>query len=469
MESGMHGISSLDPRIAATEKFIQEKKIPPDQVENFLLSMGADPRLASLVFKYRKVTEAAKNAQQGPPPTASVNQKISDQYRQMQQGLAAMPAPAIANAPMQGGITGQPMPQMAGGGIIAFAKGSPGVFLRNPIKTAAGTAAGVAAAGYGVRKLLKSDGQPLDGATVEEESEGPTDEDIKLLAGMDEAKQPAAADMGLLQPPAFKRPDFTQYNAAISDAEKRMPKDRQAAYTEEMDREKDLGETAAIAARAKTLEGQKAKATTSPEEKFWKAVAQGGFAASAKGARNLWETLSVGGVEGMKAYEGMKQQEASTLEKIADKQLQLNSMTAAVKRGAMDRGDKRFDAARTELQNLRLQQESQKIAITNAENTAAAANWREIYSEGGANQRAITMAGKSANRQKLEEQYFADIAAANKTTDPKLKAAYKRRAESILAAKAKLERTESGYQGTVLRNQLPDVTGGDGFGGMRLE
>jgi hypothetical protein len=465
MESGMHGISSLDPRIAATEKFIQEKKIPPDQVENFLLSMGADPRLASLVFKYRKVSEAAKNAQQGPPPTASVNQKISDQYRQMQQGLAAMPAPAIANAPMQGGITGQPMPQMAGGGIIAFAKGSPGVFRRNPIKTAAG----VAAAGYGASKLFGPDGQPLDGATVEEESEGLTDEDIKLLAGMDEAKQPAAADMGLPQPPAFKRPDFTQYNAAISAAEKRMPKDRQAAYTEEMDREKDLGETAAIAARAKTLEEQKAKATTSPEKKFWTAVAQGGFAASAKGARNLWETLSVGGVEGMKAYEGMKQQETNTLEKIADKQLQLNSMTAAVKRGAMDRGDKRYDAARTELQTLRLQLEAQNIAITTAENTSSAANWREIYSEGGANQRATLMAGRNDKKQTLTNQYYADTDAANRTTDPKIKAALLRRAESTLKAISALEQTKATYQGAELRNVLPGVTGGDGFGGMRLE
>jgi hypothetical protein len=461
----MHGISSLDPRIAATEKFIQEKKIPPDQVENFLLSMGADPRLASLVFKYRKVTEAAKNAQQGPPPTASVNQKISDQYRQMQQGLAAMPAPAIANAPMQGGITGQPMPQMAGGGIIAFAKGSPGVFRRNPIKTATG----VAAAGYGASKLFGSDGQPLDGATVEEESEGLTDEDIKLLAGMDENKQPAAADMGLPNPPAFKQPDFTQYNAAISDAEKRMPKDRQTAYDEEMNREKDLGETAAIAARAKTLEEQKAKATTSPEKKFWTAFAQAGFAASAKGARNLWETLSVGGVEGMKAYEGMKQQEANTLEKIADKQLQLNSMTAAVKRGAMDRADKHYDAARSELQALRLQKEAQEIALTKAENTEAAANWRTIYSDKSAIARTTIAAGKGANRQRLEEQYFAAIDKANKTTDPKVKAAYKHLSDSILAAKRKLERTESGFQAAELRNQSPGVMGGDGFGNLSLD
>jgi hypothetical protein len=177
----------------------------------------------------------------------------------------------------------------------------------------------------------------------------------------------------------------------------------------------------------------------------------------------------VGGVEGMKAYEGMKQQETNTLEKIADKQLQLNSMTAAVKRGAMDRGDTRFDAARTELQTLRLQKAAQEIVLANAENTSSAANWRELYSEQNANQRAATMAGRNDKKQTLTNQYYADSDAANRTTDPQIKAALLRRAKVTLDAIAKLERTESTYQGAELRNALPGVTGGDGFGGMRLE
>ena len=125
----MYGISALDPRVAATDKFIQEKQIPPDKVEDFLLGMGADPKLASLVFKYRKVREAAENQPKAPPMASNVAQDISNQYAQlkqqerMQQGIAAMPVPAIANAPMQGGITGQPVVRAAGGGLIAFDEG----------------------------------------------------------------------------------------------------------------------------------------------------------------------------------------------------------------------------------------------------------------------------------------------------------------------------------------------------------
>ena len=79
MANSLQGISALDPRVAATDNFIQEKQIPPDQVEDFLLSMGADPRLASLVFKYRKVKEAAENQQKGPPSTSNVAEEVSNQ------------------------------------------------------------------------------------------------------------------------------------------------------------------------------------------------------------------------------------------------------------------------------------------------------------------------------------------------------------------------------------------------------
>ena len=527
------GISALDPRVAATDKFIQEKNIPPDQVENFLLSMGADPRLASLVFKYRKVREASENASKGPPPTSNVDQDISNQYAQLKQqrmqGLAAMPAPAIAQAPMMGGITGEAMPQqMAGGGIVAFAKGGgtprvPRVYevdpegnvdigsagalipyaeevVESPSKMAvlrrlAGRGLGAlsetfpfkhplltAALAGGAYMLGSGDDekkpQPVAaGAKVEEVPQGMTAEDARLLAGIDAGRpKPEASGAALPAAPKYKRPDLSAFNAAITEAEGRVPKDRKTSYEEELKREEDLGETKAIEARRKELAGQKEKAVTSPEKKFWLAFAQAGFTASAKGARNLWETLSMGGVEGMKAYQAMKDKEADTLEKIADKELQLNSMNAAIKRGAMERGDKRYDETRKELQTLRLQKASQEVAISNAENTNAAANWRTLYTEAGATNRAGIMASRSANKQKLEDQYYADIAAAQRTTDPALKAALLRRAKNTLDAKAELERTESGYQSMEERmraqRELMNPTGaqgGDGFGNVSAE
>lgn len=39
----MEGITALDPRVAATEQFISEKQISPEQVPDFLMQMGADP------------------------------------------------------------------------------------------------------------------------------------------------------------------------------------------------------------------------------------------------------------------------------------------------------------------------------------------------------------------------------------------------------------------------------------------
>lgn len=475
----MYGISALDPRVAATEKFIQEKQIPSDQVENFLMQMGADPKLASLVFKYRRVQEAAKNQPQGPPSTTTVDQDTSNQYAQlkqqerMRQGLGGMSAPAIANAAMQGGITGEPVRRMAGGGPIAFDEGGSIPSNRSIVpykapfyKRAAGAALGLAKRhplGLGLASLLGlglmgDDKKQAEGeeAQVEEVLEGLTDEDIRLLAAAD-TKTPAVtapgAGAGAAMParPKFNRPQTPEMLAAIADAEKRVPKDRQAAFDEEMAREEELGETKAIEARRKELAGQKEKATTSPEKKFWLAFAQAGFTASAKGARNLWETLSMGGVEGMKAYESMKEKEAETLEKIADKELQLNSMSAAIKRGAMDRGDKRFDDAAKDLRALRLQHETQQATFANLENQFGLEMYKTDAAIASSDRRAAMTAAGRQQLQKLENQYYADIAAAQRTTDPKLKAAYLRRAADTRQAKAELERTESGYQSQAAR------------------
>jgi len=214
MSRELYGISALDPKVAVTNKFIQDKQIPPDKVEDFLLSMGADPKLASLVFKYRRVQEAAKQ-QQNQPPTASVDQEVSSQYAQLKQqermgqGVASMPAPNLARAPMQGGITGQPMPQMAGGGIVAFEEGG-STIPRNrslvPYKAPVSrTAAARAAMSKGIGALARynpfrhpfitagllggayllnpDDEEPkVEGATVEEVPDsGLTDEAIRLL------------------------------------------------------------------------------------------------------------------------------------------------------------------------------------------------------------------------------------------------------------------------------------------------
>jgi hypothetical protein len=489
----MYGISALDPRVAATDKFIQDKQIPPDQVEDFLLSMGADPKLASLVFKYRKVQEAAKNQQQAAPSTTNVDQDISNQYaqlKQQQRGIAAMSAPAIANAPMRGGITGQPVQQMAGGGPVAFGKGGRtytvdpegnvdtgegrdiipyeapaeppqkkrGIFrsiMQNPILRRAGYA-GLGLAGLSALFGEDDKKEPTAGATVEMAPEGLSDEAIKLLAAAD-AERPAAGAgsqaTALPAAPRFKRPDTSEIKTAIAEAEARVPKSEQEAIDAEMKMLKEAGAFEGIEARRKQLAEQKEKATTSPEKKFWLAFAQAGFAASAKGARNLWETLSMGGVEGMKVYEGMKEKEKETLERIADRQFQLDEMLSNKKLTATQAGRKKLDDARRELQTLRLQSAAQEASITNAENMFGAQIYGTQAQITAADRRfAASQAGK-AQLQKLENQYYADIAAAQRTTDPKLKAAYLARAEDTFRAKARIEQAESGYQSAAARIQ----------------
>lgn len=516
------GLTTLDPRTAATSKFVEEKiqkgELQPNQVVDFLLQMGADPKLASLVFKYQKVEQAAKNQMQGQPSTTTVDQDTSNQYAQlkqrerMRQGLGGMSAPAIANAAMQGGITGEPVRQMAGGGIIAFANGgrAPKTYTVDPEgnvdigsagdiipyevpdEAAKPTAAkrslfrriigspilrraGYAGLGLGALSALLGDEeeQPKAEPKVEKVPEGLSEEDYKVLAGMQmgEGKNEPAARIGMGMParPQFKRPETPQMLAAIADAEKRVPKDRQAAFDEEMAREEGLGETKAIEARRKELAGQKEKATTSPEKKFWLAFAQAGFAASNKGARNLWETLSMGGVEGMKAYETMKQKEADTLEKIADKELQLNSMSAAIKRGAMERGDKRYDDAVKDLRTLRLQHENQQVLLADVENKFNVDMYKTDAAIAAANRRAEI--GRE-DRKKLLKLDNAIDEAIIKSTDPTLspqqRQAAARLAEQLMKQRAAKESTAASVlsarekiaaQQGVIRNAQAQATG----------
>jgi hypothetical protein len=123
MDNEMAGLTALDPRVAAADKFIQDKKIPPDQVPAFLLSMGQDPRLAGLVMRFRKLKQAAESQKAGQQAQTTAAQDINSAYNNMKQqeveqavrerqrmsGLATVPAPTLERA------------GFAGGGIVAFA------------------------------------------------------------------------------------------------------------------------------------------------------------------------------------------------------------------------------------------------------------------------------------------------------------------------------------------------------------
>lgn len=116
------GLNALDPRVAATEKFISEKKIPPEQVGPFLQSKGVDPRLVGLVMKYQRLKNASQQGGNAQPPQSTVAQDIDNQLRQgvaapmapppnREQGIANLPAPVMERA------------QFAEGGIVAFQEG----------------------------------------------------------------------------------------------------------------------------------------------------------------------------------------------------------------------------------------------------------------------------------------------------------------------------------------------------------
>ena len=526
MAREMYGITALDPKVAATEKFIQDQQIPPDKVEDFLLSMGADPKLASLVFKYRRVQEAAKK-QQNQPPTASVDQEVSNQYAQLKQqermgqGVAGMPAPNLARAPMQGGITGQPMPRMAGGGIVAFAKGgrpprtytvdpegnvdiggagdlipyeepvkpetprNPGLIRRilgNPLLRRAGYAGlGLTALGA----LLGDEEEPkVEGATVEEVPDsGLSDENIRLLAAVDEKRRPDVAiapsrGVASPRPPKFEEPTeaLKSLSNIVERRKARVPKDEQAAISAEMEGEREYLNK--LKARGESLAQQEKEGVSSPEKKFWLAFAQAGFAASAKGARNLWETLSIGGIEGVRAYEAMKDKEQQLRDRLQDKRFQLEDLSAQIKRGVTKAGRERYDSLVKEVDAAESALVTTQVAVNTAKNTRAgqiyevqSANARAEEAQAGANQRAAMAASLRGNRQKLEEDYYADIRAAQRTTDPDLRAALLARAENTRRAREQLEQTESGFQSSQARleqqGSVVNMGENDGFSNVQ--
>ena len=521
------GISALDPRVAATEKFINENNIPPEQVPDFLMQMGADPKLAGLVFKYRRLQSAA-GQQQNQPPASTVAQDVDQQYAQMQQGVASLPAPVMENAQFQGGIAPPqeeaPPQGMAGGGIVAFSNGgSPRVFTVDPAgnvdtssraivpyEAPAPSAAPSSSATGGIRGILsrsvsaaarfnpiKHPGMtaallglaylltPEEKKAAEKAQvnpEGLTDEDRAVIAAAEKRLGPQLQNMGsdvsMPERPQFARPDTSALDAAISEYEKGMPKTREEAIAQQRAMEEEIGETKAIAARREKLEKQLEKSEMPTEKRFWLAFAQAGFAASAKGARNLWETLSKGGEEGLKAYQSMKDKEEATRERLEDKLLQLDSMESAIKRGVITRGDAEYKRTQRELLDLREKQATQNIALTTAQNTLSA----QLYNTERTSATQLRLAEMSKSQRQeavanLEKQYTADILAAQKATDPKLRAAYGRRAQETLNALAEFQKTDPSVIRSVVSMQMqrdliqggPGGGAGDGFGGMTAE
>jgi hypothetical protein len=495
------GLTALDPRTAAASKFVEEKiqkgELQPDQVADFLLRMGADPRLAGLVFKYQRVEQAAKNQGQGQPPTTTVNQDVSNQYAQlkqqerMKQGLGGMSAPAIANAAMQGGITGEPVQAAAGGGLMRLAGGGPIAFanggrpprtytvgpdgevdigsagdlipyeapvepekarspsflrkiMRNPLLRRAGYA-GLGLTGLSF--LLDDDEEPKkpQGAKVEQVPEGLSDEDyanIKQLEAQRKATS-SAAGAGLPAPPKFIESDISELKNRVDRAKSQLPKDEQAAIDAELAREKPYLDT--LAARRTKLEEQEKKETTSPEKKFWLAFAQAGFAASAKGARNLWETLSMGGVEGLKAYESMKDKERQLLERIQDKKFAIDDLSAQVKRTASKTGVERLDRLTKEYNDSVADLTRVQVGIDTAKNTRAGQIWETQAREAGADRRAALTREQRNELLKLDNAIdSAIIQSANPQLTEQQRKSYARLAEYLTKQREAKESTESG-------------------------
>jgi hypothetical protein len=433
----------------------------------------------------------------------------------MGQGVAGMPAPNLARAPMQGGITGQPMPQMAGGGIVAFAKGgssrtytvdpegnvdigegrdmipyeteapSPkssskaGILRRiagNPLLRRAGYA------GLGLTALsaLLGDEEPkVEGATVEQAEEGLTDEDMAILARDQAARaaKPAAAapsGSGVRMPSAPKFEEPTEALKTLKDIvtkrEARLPKDEQAAIETEMASKKEYLDQ--LKSREAGIAQQEKEGTTSSDKKFWLAFAQAGFAASAKGARDLWETLSIGGVEGIKAYESMKEKEQQLRERLQEKKFRLEDLREQIKSGATTAGRARYDTLSGQVDAAESALVTAQVAVNTAKNTRAgqiyevdSANARAAAGQAGADRRANNALAARADSRRLDDQISDAIARANDfNSPPQVRAAYQKQAKSLIAQLRERNAAAPGVISTEARLAADAVYAGDGFG-----
>jgi hypothetical protein len=279
----------------------------------------------------------------------------------------------------------------------------------------------------------------------------------------------AGAARPLSAPPKSAAIDLSPLESRLAEAKARLPKDEQAAIDAELAREKPYLES--LAARRSKIEEQEKKGTTSAEKKFWLAFAQAGFAASAKGARNLWETLSIGGAEGMKAYETIKDKEQQLLERLQDKKLQLDDLEAQVKRGATKSGIDRLDKLRSEVTSAQSELTKTQVAVGLADRTEAGANYRARLAQEGADRRASTASKALRLDQAIDNVIL-------KSTDPNLteqqRQAAAKLAKELIAQRARKEATESGAQSQAARlsmqRELLGLGGeGDGFGGLAVE
>ncbi len=110
------GLRSLAPIVDQTEQFLAKQNVPKEQVVPFLMSLGR-PELAGAVADRMRLDAAAENVKmmqkgQSAPPT------VVQENRAQAQGLMGMLPQQQRPMPTQ------PMPQMAGGGIVAFSNGA---------------------------------------------------------------------------------------------------------------------------------------------------------------------------------------------------------------------------------------------------------------------------------------------------------------------------------------------------------
>lgn len=111
------GLRSLAPIVDQTERFLEGRNVPKEQVVPFLMSLGR-PELAGAVADRMRLDAAAENMKmmqqgQSAPPTVAQENRM--------QAMQMMPRPQ----PMMAGIQSVAPPQrMSGGGMVAFSNGS---------------------------------------------------------------------------------------------------------------------------------------------------------------------------------------------------------------------------------------------------------------------------------------------------------------------------------------------------------
>ena len=127
IEDSLAGLPTLDPTVAAYKKFIEQNKGQASDLYQFLASdqgKALDPKLAGAMIALDRLQKAAAN----PPAQAPQSTVVDDiqkaglaaahQQMQAQRSIPPQQAGIRSVAPQRG-----PIPQMRGGGVVAFAEG----------------------------------------------------------------------------------------------------------------------------------------------------------------------------------------------------------------------------------------------------------------------------------------------------------------------------------------------------------